>query len=269
MSVASPATAIAPVQEIFSSIQGEGPYVGQRQVFVRFAHCHLKCAYCDTPMVSPTGQCHWYWPLKPNTVSLLPNPMTPERLWAALAPMLPPQASRQHQAVSFTGGEPLLYHRLLAEVLPLVKATGVAPYIETSGTQPHFLAPLLPYTQVVAMDIKLPSATGEAQQFEAHQAFFALCQSARPHVDTFVKIVFDAGIRPEEIEAVREIVTHRETPIILQPITCPVSDTAEIEQPAALTPLRQERLLEVIDTLQTWFDDVRLIPQTHRFLNIQ
>ncbi|HML25965.1 MAG TPA: 7-carboxy-7-deazaguanine synthase QueE, partial [Methanomethylovorans sp.] len=30
----------APITEIFCSVQGEGPYVGNRQLFLRFAGCN-------------------------------------------------------------------------------------------------------------------------------------------------------------------------------------------------------------------------------------
>ena len=36
------------INEIFSSIQGEGPVVGYKQLFIRFCGCNLNCNYCDT-----------------------------------------------------------------------------------------------------------------------------------------------------------------------------------------------------------------------------
>ncbi|HEX7627465.1 MAG TPA: 7-carboxy-7-deazaguanine synthase QueE, partial [Candidatus Methanoperedens sp.] len=48
----------AYINEIFNSIQGEGPYAGMRQVFVRFEKCQLHCAYCDTPRTREiSGSC--------------------------------------------------------------------------------------------------------------------------------------------------------------------------------------------------------------------
>ena len=38
----------AKINEIFSSIQGEGPIVGYKQLFIRFCGCNLHCDYCDT-----------------------------------------------------------------------------------------------------------------------------------------------------------------------------------------------------------------------------
>ena len=38
----------AKINEIFSSIQGEGPVVGYKQLFIRFCGCNLNCDYCDT-----------------------------------------------------------------------------------------------------------------------------------------------------------------------------------------------------------------------------
>ena len=36
------------INEVFSSIQGEGTLIGRRQVFIRFSGCNLDCNYCDT-----------------------------------------------------------------------------------------------------------------------------------------------------------------------------------------------------------------------------
>lgn len=36
------------IQEIFPTIQGEGPFAGMPAVFVRLAGCNLACSFCDT-----------------------------------------------------------------------------------------------------------------------------------------------------------------------------------------------------------------------------
>ncbi|MEI6157397.1 MAG: hypothetical protein WCP87_03420, partial [Atribacterota bacterium] len=37
----------AEIVDIFSSVQGEGIFVGAKQVFVRFKRCNMACVFCD------------------------------------------------------------------------------------------------------------------------------------------------------------------------------------------------------------------------------
>lgn len=241
----------APVQEIFSSTQGEGIYVGKRQVFIRFAHCHLKCAYCDTPMQSKDGYCHVETQPGLGVKKRFPNPLSTESLVEITVDLL---RLLPHHSISFTGGEPLLYHGFLRHTLPLIRP--YAPiYLETSGTQVDFFENVTDWVDIVAMDIKLPSATKEAARFEEHAAFY---QQAR-HKECFIKLVFNETTSQQELEAVRDIVTDRNTPIILQPETRLTDNTVQISP---------RRLFEIEATLAAWFTDIRIIPQTHKMLKV-
>jgi len=40
------------IQEIFYTLQGEGPYAGLPSVFIRLAGCNLACTFCDTEFES-------------------------------------------------------------------------------------------------------------------------------------------------------------------------------------------------------------------------
>lgn len=46
------------IQEVFPTIQGEGPFAGQAAIFVRLGGCNLKCYWCDTDFESSTWHPH-------------------------------------------------------------------------------------------------------------------------------------------------------------------------------------------------------------------
>lgn len=102
------------INEIFLSIQGEGAMVGTPAVFVRFAHCNLQCAFCDTDRsVAATLSAE----ALVEEINLQSKPLQNSR---GVLPW-----------VVFTGGEPLL--QLDAALLNLVHEAGYLTALETNG----------------------------------------------------------------------------------------------------------------------------------------
>jgi organic radical activating enzyme len=260
------------LQEVFASVQGEGPYVGVRQAFVRLAHCHLHCAYCDTTMTTPTGGCYVQGNpthATPPTWYEAPNPVTAETLMACLQAYY--QVTPLH-SVSLTGGEPLLQADWLAtHVLPLLRATlpTVGVYLETSGTQPTLLAKVLPWLTVVSMDIKLASATGQPTPWRQHVAFANACLHAETPPHLILKAVVNETTLPDELAP---LVTWGNTLTATQrqPITLLIQPETRLTPENHLPNLRgtPQQWLQHQATLLATFSDVRMIPQVHKWLSV-
>ena len=91
--------------EVFASIQGEGLYVGEPQVFVRLFGCPLRCRWCDTP-----GS--WHVPDEPTARVALPEGARRQPAWATpfqAATWVAGAEPGAPRTVSVTGGEPLLW----------------------------------------------------------------------------------------------------------------------------------------------------------------
>lgn len=236
--------------EIFSSVQGEGLYCGCRQIFIRLADCNLSCAYCDTDFSRAslyqleTAPGSGFFtscenpPVRDEVVATL-------RHWLAALP-------GAHHSFSITGGEPLCQATALANWLPILREM-LPVHLETNGTLPEALVPLLSYCDFISMDIKLLSVTNVPTPWGEHRRFLALAATGACQVKTVV------GPRTScnEVRLVAEMLHELApgVPLILQPLT---------EQ--GHSSVSASQLLELQAAAASFHPRTRIIPQMHRFL---
>lgn len=229
----------AEVTEIFSSVQGEGIFVGARQIFIRFKKCNMACEFCDTP----------------NDVAAKEYSCT--ALMNVIKEM--DESNGPHHSVSLTGGEPLIWAGFLRSFLPLLKKEGFKSYLETNGTLPKELESVIDLIDIVAMDFKLPSSTGDKVYWNEHLDFLKIAALKK----VFVKSVITTDTKKEDIiEAVRLIkIVNKNIPFIMQPATA-VKDFDK--KPG------ENRLLEFLDiALKEKVENSRVIPQMHKILGVK
>ena len=110
------------ISEIYNAPQGEGPFLGRQMLFVRVNRCPLSCDWCDTRFT--WDKSHPDYGKGVHTYS--PSGLAQQMLDAA--------GDQPPMAVSFTGGEPMIYQGDLPEVIDLFRGHHKIPIeIETSG----------------------------------------------------------------------------------------------------------------------------------------
>ncbi len=216
------------IKEIFESVQGEGPYVGCNQLFIRFSQCNLNCQFCDTDFTSELNE---YTPIElANIVNKREN----------------------IHSVSLTGGEPLMEIEFLKEFLPLINKKVL---LETNGTLYKNLEKIIDKIDIVSMDIKLPSTSGNEDLFGVHKHFIDVAKNAEKEI--YVKIVFDENITDKEIQTSINLGKERNTLIILQP-----------KMDGDVLNIKPDFIYEIYYKFIAKYKNVRLIPQVHKFLNL-
>ena len=218
------------IHEIFSSIQGEGLYVGYKQLFIRFCGCNLNCEYCDTEFNQGVEY-------------------TPAELFEKITSEY--DLSTFH-SISLTGGESLACADFLAEFLHKINHI-TKIYLETNGTLADELSKVKPYIDIISADIKLKSSTG-IDTMSLHEKFFENCKG----VETFAKIVFDNNITDGEITKCCELAQKYNLPLILQP-----------KMVGNKMSVSSKFCSKILDKFLEQYHNVRLIPQVHKFLNVR
>ena len=230
----------APIIEIFSSFQGEGVLIGQRQIFVRFAGCNLNCAYCDTK----------------NSISKKEGTlMTPEEVVSKIESILTPDC----HTISFTGGEPSLYPEFINEVS---KLTDLDIMLETNGTLPENIG-LIDNLDIVSLDIKLKEQfNGDFKEDIFLNEIKSLNLLIEKSINVYCKVVILPCLKIKSFEEVikkidKEIIDNNNVQFIIQP-SSPLNEWNNLSN----------CLFEFSEVVGRYFE-VSTIPQIHKILNIE
>ena len=244
------------LSEIFSSVQGEGPYVGERHLFVRFCGCHRDCIYCDTN-TERTETVLVEKDAGSGIFEQVPNPLTTEQLVELIREL---DHKKTNRRISLTGGAPLLQAHYLAELLPILNGDNHSIYLETAGDLPQQLKSIIEWIDIVAMDVKLSSVTKEKNTFPAHWQFLKTCRDW--DIDVFTKLILSSETDEAELmQAVQGIkkAGGEDTLIVIQPMT-KAAKTDAVPNGGQL--LRwQEMVCRIMP-------NVRVIPQTHVMMKV-
>jgi organic radical activating enzyme len=102
------------INEIFSSLQGEGLRQGEPTLFIRLTGCNLRCAFCDTSFAWEMGE-----------------DLLVEQILDRARDL---RRDFPSEWVCLTGGEPLLQD--LGELLKALTRASLKIQVETNATQP-------------------------------------------------------------------------------------------------------------------------------------
>jgi pyruvate formate lyase activating enzyme len=129
-------------------------YPGKISAVIFTGGCNLSCPFCHNPEL-----------VRPDLLSDEYS-ITPDRVIEKLC-----RRAGFIEAVTVTGGEPLLYDGLGELLQRIRRDTGLLTKLDTNGTLPERLQAVLPHLDYIAMDLKTspskyPEATGGGTGWE-------------------------------------------------------------------------------------------------------
>lgn len=231
----------ARVSEIFTSIEGEGIFVGKKTLFIRFSGCHLKCRWCDTKYALP---------LDSGTEYQI------DEIEDLIIRELQPFTYK----VNFTGGEPLLQTHAVIKLADFIKKqTNLKTYIESSCFDSELFSKVLPYMDICKIEFKTDDSKvveNEVYDNLLLNEIKCLELAVESNKTTYIKIVVTNSTNLESFKNLVYNISKKIRPsdivgFIIQP-------SHGVDQPTI------NKLLDTYDIVQPLFPEVRIIPQLHK-----
>ena len=228
--------------EIFTSIEGEGLLYGTKTLFVRLAGCPFKCFYCDTKDAIPMNSGQQY------------------ELDEAKK-MIERSLEKNTYKVNFTGGDPLAQSEAVSELARFVQLKKIPSYLESSCYDSARFAQVLPYLDFIKIEFKTPdSEFVDSKHYSKllENELDCLRLSVESKKVTYIKVVVSSktelGPFQKLLERILQITSKSSLAgFIIQP-------TYGIAEPSL------EQLLSFYDEVHAYYEEVRIVPQIHKFI---
>jgi len=228
--------------EIFTSVEGEGILYGTKTLFVRLAGCPFTCFYCDTKESLPLDSGKEY------DIQEASN-------------LIESNLKKQTYKVNFTGGDPLIQHEAVAELAKFVQSKKIPTYLESSCFDVDRFNHVLPFMDIVKIEFKtIDSEFVDSKHYERliESALNCLKSSVSAKKTTYIKIVVSSKTELNEftnlVKNIFNYVSKNQIDgFIIQP-------TYGIAEPSL------ELLLSLYDIVYPYYNDVKVVPQLHKFI---
>ncbi|MGN1393360.1 MAG: radical SAM protein [Succinivibrionaceae bacterium] len=131
------------INEIFASINGEGPLSGELAIFIRLSGCNLRCTYCDTLYAQKNDS---------GILMNIPDILNKLKEFSGI------------KNITLTGGEPL-FRKNINHLLSSLTERGYIINIETNGSidLSSFISKPYAHKLIFCCDYKLPYSGEESK----------------------------------------------------------------------------------------------------------
>lgn len=227
--------------EIFTSVEGEGIFYGTKTLFVRLAGCPFTCFYCDT-------------------TDALPVNSGDEYEIESACKLIDDSLENHTFKVNFTGGDPLLQPKAVAALAKHVQSKNILTYLESSCFDSEKFDHVLPFIDIVKIELKTKdSQFVDEQHYDKliTNALQCLKNSILHDKKTYIKIVVSAKTTLDDFTKlandVFDVTIKDLAGFVIQP-------TYGIQEPSL------KQLMQFYDAVYPKYDDVRIVPQLHKFI---